>query len=96
MYSYLKVHSGGSILVLQYLPDILFGTSQWSVCLVQDLYVMRLMFKFCDEPARRLMLETWIQFLRSKSVYYLDGNKAALSSISEDICTLAYKKPKGT
>jgi hypothetical protein len=42
------------------------------------------------------MLETWIQFLRSKSVYYLDGHKAALSSISEDICTLAYKKPKGT
>jgi hypothetical protein len=34
--------------------------------------------------------------LALKSVYYLDGNKAARSSISEDICTLAYKKPKGT
>jgi hypothetical protein len=90
------VHPGVSILVLQCLPDILFGTSQWLVCLVQDLYVMRLMFKFCDEPVRILMLETRIQFSRSKSVYYLDGNKAALSSISEDICTLAYKKPKGT
>jgi hypothetical protein len=53
----LEVAPRGRILTLQCLLDIGLAIPRWFVCSVQDLYVMRLVFKvFGDGPARRLML----------------------------------------